>query len=643
MKTLDARGDKDEFADLRSFGASAIAGFLRTGAPVIGEFGEKLAREVVGVGIKKGVEPLLNKLRDHLRARLKPEQFDLFVSPHEVLARALAEGLRKVAGRGSLIVFLDTYEIVDRADPWLREVIKAAGPRVVWVIGGRNDLVRSRQFGKRYFKGYADDFPRRLLAYDVRQLALAHLKDYFKARVPERELTEEEAEALSQVTRGIPLAIRQAAEIWKTGATLEALVGDGDLSAPLDSIVQKMTDRYMLHAVAPEDQQALYALALAQGDVEVLRAMLRPEEENEPFDLPALLHRLERDYASVHIGKTARLHDEPALFLRNHLKAEVLRTEPWIHHFIERACDVIRERIGEYEAELPLIEDRCEDEDWVKAAIDLTAYLFWIDETEAWKWLAPRFVEGLAYSFDLRNGLTDVAADWRDHLSARGKKRLKRLQGGWGEEEAAMLDELERLRKAGWLDGEGKDERRSILLLRRGELLYRQERYQDVLENYRQAERLLPQDGTVLKERLADGLDDIGWKLGVKKGIPRPSMDAQSALKRATTLCPEEGKYWVGLGVMQDGLKKYPDAAEAIERGIALGEDEAWAHNGLGNVYRDQGRYEEALSAYNRALELDPEIAIVHLNLGNVYSDQGRYEEALSAFDRALKLDPEYV
>ncbi len=74
-----------------------------------------------------------------------------------------------------------------------------------------------------------------------------------------------------------------------------------------------MTGRYLLHAIKNDgDLHALYALALADGDRDLLEAMLRPDDE--PFDLPAELGRLQRLYASVHLDE-ARLHDEPAAFL----------------------------------------------------------------------------------------------------------------------------------------------------------------------------------------------------------------------------------------------------------------------------------------------------------------------------------------
>jgi hypothetical protein len=43
-------------------------------------------------------------------------------------------------------------------------------------------------------------------------------------------------------------------------------------------------------------------------------------------DLDELLHRLERDYASVHAGRV-RLHDDLAAFSRGYLRADLRRTD----------------------------------------------------------------------------------------------------------------------------------------------------------------------------------------------------------------------------------------------------------------------------------------------------------------------------
>ena len=400
---LEPSGERDEFAEVRHASASTIAKILRVALP-IGETGEKAAQTFLDAGIKVGAEraaQLRAALETRLRTRLDPEQFNLFLNPNEQLARALAQGLKRVAARKPLLVFLDTYEIVDRADLWLREVMRAAGPRIVWIISGRDDLARSRQLGGEYFRGYAEEFPRRLIARDLLQLAQQDIREIFADTAPERPLDAQAIEALSRATRGIPLAIDQAAEMWKKGVALADIIGDIDEATPRGEIVQKMTARYFLHA--PEaDKPLLYALALARGDIEILRAMLS-EAEGAPtqhtdgsptrlYDLDALLHRLERDYASVH-AERARLYDDPAFFLREYLKAGLRRVgDSRVRAFLQRAVETLRARLEKIQADLPRLEDRCESEDWTKAALDLCDYLFWLDEREARSYAASASV-----------------------------------------------------------------------------------------------------------------------------------------------------------------------------------------------------------------------------------------------------------
>jgi hypothetical protein len=244
--------------------------------------------------------------------------------------------------------------------------------------------------------------------------------------------------------------------------------------------------------------------------------MLRPAEAT-PFDLDALLRRLEHDYASVHY-EHARLHDEPAFFLRVYLREEIHRTGDRVRTLNQRAVEVLRARLARMQADLPRLEDRCQDDDWTKAALDLTEHLFWLDEAEAWHWLVPRLVEGLAYSRQLRRGLVQAAQRWEKHLSEGGKRRLKLLpaaDAGYPspEEQADLLEELTRLESLGWLQGEGESERGAILAWQRGKLLYARQEYTQALAQYQRAQRALPENGAALRKQLDEALSDLAGKL----------------------------------------------------------------------------------------------------------------------------------
>lgn len=338
---LSSAGEKDELSELRGASAVVIAKLVRTAVPVVGDAGENLVRSFADLGIKGGAEGLARMraaATNCLKARLDPDKYDMFLYPDERLAAALAEGFRTIAVRKPLVVFLDTYEIVDRADYLLRMVMRQAGPRLLWVIAGRDNLLRSRQYGDEYFRGYAEEWPQRLLNYDMRQLAQDDIRGYFSAWVPERPINDQELLAMSRATRGIPLAVREAADIWKAGHGLDAIVADLSDGTPARDIVQRMTERYQLHCMNnPADRQLLYALALARGNTKLLRAMLQPADDPS-WSLDIILRRLERDYASVH-REPAQLHDDPATFFIEYLKEPVRRDEPWLQNYAQRAVD----------------------------------------------------------------------------------------------------------------------------------------------------------------------------------------------------------------------------------------------------------------------------------------------------------------
>ena len=644
---LEPSGERDEFAALRSASASAIAKILRVGLP-IGETGENVAKAFLEAGIRVGAEQaaqLRAALERRLRARLDPKQYEIFLNPNQQLARALAEGLKKVAARKPLILFLDTYEIVDRADLWLREVMRAAGPRLVWIISGRDDLARSRQFGTEYSKGYAEEFPRRLVARDLLQLAQQDVRAIFADVAPARPLDDAALAAFTRATRGIPLAIHEAAEMWRSGIALEEIIGGIDDATPRGQIVRKMTDRYRLH-VPDADQPALWALALARGDVEILRAMLRPADDT-PFDLDGLLQRLERDYASVHYER-ARLHDDPAFFLRQHLKSKLRRSDDRVQLLNRRAAEVLRARLEKLQADLPRLEDRCADEDWVKTAVDLCDSLFWLDESEAWHWLIPRLVESLAYSRPLRRGLAQTAQSWEDCLSAAGKKRVKVLRAADDTERSTdewtdLLDELTRLERLRYLQGEGESERSAILDWQRGKLLYARGKYTEALAMYERAERGLPADGEALKKQLGEALYDLAGKFlwPQDTGSAVYSAEAERILPRVVEWLPEKQGAWYRLGAVLNLAGKNEAALVAYRRAIELDPKDAAPHHGIGNVQRDLGNYEAALAAYQRAIELDPKFVSAIVGIASTLVLTGKMAEAQNILSHAIEQFPD--
>ncbi len=653
-QVLDSATERPELRELRSAGATALAKILRVGSSLaglpIGNSGEQLAKAFLEAGIQIGAEAavsLRQRLADLLRARMGADTYDLFVNPLEHLAHALADGLRRIAGRGALLVVLDTYEVVDAVDPWLRLVIRNSGPHVLWVLSGRNDLVNSRRYGDTYFKGYAEEWPRRLVPVNVTQLARDDVAAYFAATVPERPLDDTAVDAIRRTTRGIPLAIVLAAAMWQKGIALENIVGHSNEDTPAQQIVDQMTERYLLHAVTTADRYALYAIALARGDRAVLQGMLTPTDATG-FNVNDELRRLERAYASVYAGE-ARLHDDPQAFFEAYLRQDAQLSDPSVQRLIERGVVVLEERLERIAADYDLIEERLTDDDYLTTTLTLSDYLFWLDEERAWRWLIPRFVEALAYSDNLRRGLLTEAGRWRKRLSARGKRRLEALQtltSLRNEAAATGLSELERLAERGYLAGDGEAEQRAILRWQRGRLYYYQQRYAEAMTALDQAEQGLPAGGQVLRDHLAEAYEDLGDQLGWRR-VGGRTVDAQAspaaedAYQKALRLGRVSSALYNALGAVQAKLRKYQQSLENRKKALEVNPQNAYAWNGLGNVYDALRRYDEAITAYRQALQLDPQFAYPWHGLGNVYYALRRYDEAITAYRQALQLDPQ--
>jgi tetratricopeptide (TPR) repeat protein len=636
----------DRYSALRELGGKGLAWLVRTGLPggaaIPEEPTTKLFESIIGGGAE-GLARAREAATTLLRSKLKPDEFDLFTLPNETLARRLADGIRAAAHKKPLLLVLDTYEIADRADPWLRVVIKRAGLRVVWAIAGRDNLADSRKFGQTYFTGYRADIPgHRLRVFPLAEFSLGDVADYFAWRVPGRPLDEAGLTAIHRATLGIPLAVKEAAAIWETEASLADIVEGVSPRAPREHIVKVMSERFLLHCWdASEDKARVYALALAhRPDPDLLAAMLETET------LERDLSDLERRYSFVFV-EAMQLHEAVAAFLREYLLAPVRRASREVRYAHERAVKYLEAQREVRQAVLPTLEERVADERWTTAVRGLVHHRFWLDEERGWETLLPAVVGGIAYDRAFARALLETAEPLADTFTRAGARRLKVLQESLSwfsdiEEETALLAELETASRRGWPDDGCGDERATILALRRGQLLHRREQYKEALELYEQAESKLPEQVVALRKQLGEAYYELSngllWPRGAKSSMP--SRDGLRAAQHAVNLSPENGSAYYNLGVALSDLKRHDEAIAAYKKAIAI-EPRATRFNGLGNVYRDLGRHDEAIAEFQRAIQLDPKFAAPHNGLGNVYRALGRHEEAIAAYQRAIQLDPQ--
>jgi len=80
----------------------------------------------------------------------------------------------------------------------------------------------------------------------------------------------------------------------------------------------------------------------------------------------------------------------------------------------------------------------------------------------------------------------------------------------------------------------------------------------------------------------------------------------------------------------------------ALKRETSLNPEDHLAWSRLGNAYFDTDRFEDAIKAYKKSLELNNKNANVWTDLGVMYRRNGQPTKAVEAFVRAAEVDPRH-
>ena len=633
-------------------GAKGMATLIRL-YPGAGAIDQKTLETTLDTTFQVSAEGLY-QARRFVQKSLTPKEYEIYEQPNEQLAAALGKGIARVAERKPLVLLFDTYEIVDRpdCDYTLRRVMQESGGRTQWVVAGRSNLADSGQRGSLYFRGYKRDFAEtQLYAKSLSEFGLDLIQDYFAQVVPDRPLSEADAEAVTRFSLGIPFVIRQAAVMYREGKPLEEIIAPvekvalgSDISA-YDQVVKETSERFLMHCFSAkekeQDLQAIYALALMRRpDAGLLRAML------DEVDLEKRLQTLRERYSFI-LVEQLRLDEKLNQFLQGYLLTDIRRTGDRLQQLNENALAWLELQLEEKTKGITDTAERLEDEAIGELVLDLAHHGLWKGEDYGWRYVVPRFVEGWQYDRSWTRGLLEVATYFKQDLGKENKKRLEQfgaVLAGVPDDEAVcwVLDNLRTLEKRGWFD-ENKAELSSILLLKQGQLLQRQGKTQEALAVCTQVEGTLPGEAMTLKKGLANTFEKIGWAFSLVKSRAVPSWEGKEALAKAVKLNPANGSHLIALGVAQHGLKQNEQAANNVLAGLKLEGEKNYSLNILGSVYDDLKRYDEAIASYEKAIELNPDYATAHNNLGNTYNALKRYDEAIASYEKAIELNPDYA
>ena len=169
-----------------------------------------------------------------------------------------------------------------------------------------------------------------------------------------------------------------------------------------------------------------------------------------------------------------------------------------------------------------------------------------------------------------------------------------------------------------------------LLLVGRGDTLYRLGRYQESLADYTNAIALGAIKSEVFAFRGATYLS-----LG---DYEKALIDLNYALELAP------GSNWAleKRGFVHESCKRYDPAIADYTQRLAH-DDDSWSLAHRGYSYYKLGRPEEGLVDLSAALSISPEYVWALIKRADLYDDIGRYPDSLADFDAALRIEPDNI
>jgi tetratricopeptide (TPR) repeat protein len=166
-----------------------------------------------------------------------------------------------------------------------------------------------------------------------------------------------------------------------------------------------------------------------------------------------------------------------------------------------------------------------------------------------------------------------------------------------------------------------------LKLYNAAELLYRDQKYAEAADQFREAAELLPE------------YPEIHASIGTSLMRLKDYAGAESAYRKAQELDPDDASHAYNFGNALLQQRKLPAAAAALSRAAQAEpwNEPAWTNLGVARLL--QKEYEPAARALEQAIVADPESAAAHYNLGIAYEELGEKSKAAAQYRETLKLD----
>jgi tetratricopeptide (TPR) repeat protein len=165
-------------------------------------------------------------------------------------------------------------------------------------------------------------------------------------------------------------------------------------------------------------------------------------------------------------------------------------------------------------------------------------------------------------------------------------------------------------------------------LYKKANTFYELQRYEDALDNYKQAIEIKPEYAQA-------------WNGKAKALYELDSHpEALSAYDKAIELEPNYLDSWRGRGFALNKLKRYQEAIYSFDKALKLQPESPEIFNARGKALSNLKRYDEAIQSYDKAVELKPDYDQAWYNKASVLYNLKRYQDALDTYEQVIYLKP---
>ncbi|MFF5084142.1 tetratricopeptide repeat protein [Actinoplanes sp. NPDC000266] len=595
-------------------------------------------------------------------ARLDPALYRALVDQVDALATAFSTGLRALATKQPVVVVLDSCELLGGSGPWLRELTRRCGRRVIWVIGTRLEpelLAAGESEARNYTTELADS---RLRTMTLSRFDDRTAKSFLQHRLGDLP-AHLDVQRVAELTQGVPLALDFMAKLvhdcMRTGRRFDDLYEEVRSDGSVSSVVREMANRYLAHANKDSgselhrDLPLLYGLALISIDHDIpARRTSNPYPDmaapvpvdRDPDLLAALwgipagkvaeqLPEISRRHDFIHSGD-GTIHRDVRDAVRLFILTPVQRVSDTVQQINQRAVQYLRDRL-EVWADRG-VEDQVMDASWRTTSVALLWHTFWVDPPEGVRLLQSFIPQAAVLQPTYARILLEVAKFFRPYCSPAHR---------------TVVDGLFQLAGIATPFGEAANASVAMRALDAGEprtpyvhLLYCQAWSAlglDFIERVRHL-RLATKFTKPASGPTADRLGQIAGSLPYVGDLKsRTDADQRAVIDGLRIAARYQRRFSAhnGLGNALYALGRHGEAEAAFRQAVKCGADNAYGHNGLGSALYGLGRYVEAEAAFRKAVRCDPDFAVAHRNLGSTLFGLGRYAEAEAAYREAVRRD----